>query len=517
MVVRADTRIELRVERRPDGEAHLTGTLRDDLGATLADAPVDVTVWHEGEDDRRWSAHPRTDGRGSFDVVLTSENGWWASATFAGDELHLPTEARQRLDLSLAHVSLTVHVEDRGVLDLDRPSHTVRVGTESAVGGADIGVSLRNELGVVLAEGRTDLSGEVVLTVPSDRLGPPSAGRLIALSTADALRSAAQAEVPIIRLRPTQLALTEVDDDDDAVLRLTGTLSDSSGPRAGEAVGVFGADRHLGTAATDESGHFAFDVTRDAVAGLGGEVEVRARFESDAPWVGGSESAPIVFRVSPPLVDAATWVGVVSLGLVLAALLLLGRRPVPIGERTSDPGLSSVALGERRGPRVGPISGRVLDARTARPVAATLAIGERSASADADGAFVLEPAPGRGVLEVRADGYGKLDVPIQTPHRGEHAGMRIRLVSLRDLAIGPLRPIALRLLPSADLWSVWTHRELLSALRKAGREPPELAALIERVERACYADTPPSLEELEAIQRIATSVEARMAPRAAAR
>jgi hypothetical protein len=89
--------------------------------------------------------------------------------------------------------------------------------------------------------------------------------------------------------------------------------------------------------------------------------------------------------------------------------------------------------------------------------------------------------------------------------------MRVRLWAMRDLALAPLRPIALALLPSADLWSLWTQRELLAALRKAGREPPELADLIERVERACYDEAPPAEEELAAIRETARRVEAALA------
>jgi hypothetical protein len=516
VVVRAETRIELRVERDPDAAPHLVGTLRDELGAPLDGRPIDVSVWSDeaGESGGRWTAHPRTDGGGGFDVLLGSAaSGWWASASFLGDELHIGTEARQRIDLELAHVSLTLHLADRGVLDLDRPQHEVRVTASSVAGGAGLLISLRNELGVVLAEGRTDEAADLVLAVASDRLGPASAGRLIALSAPDARRSAAQAEVPIVRRRPTTLTLTRAEGDDGAErASLSGALRDAEGPRAREAVALFARpERHLGTALTDEAGRFHFDLTAAAVSGLGAEIALVARFESDAPWIGASESAPVWWSLRPPLAGGSVVLGAISLLLVLAALGLLSRRPGAAASRAAEPGRTSLELGERTRERLTEISGGVRDARTGNTVAARVEVAGQVQVTDADGRFLLHPAPGRHRFLLRAEGYAPLEAEVTVPHRGEHRGMRVRLWAMRDLALAPLRPIALALLPSADLWSLWTQRELLAALRKAGREPPELADLIERVERACYDEAPPAEEELAAIRETARRVEAALA------
>jgi hypothetical protein len=510
VVVRAESRIELRIERAPDAAPHLVGTLRDELGAPLDRRPIDVAVWSDEASDAsgRWTAHPRTDAAGGFDVLLGgAASGWWASANFSGDELHVGTEARQRIDLDLAHVSLTVHLDEGGVLDLDRPEHAVRVAASSAAGGAGLVVSLRNELGVVLADGRTDAGAELVLAVPSDRLGPPSAGRLIALSAPDARRSAAQAEVPIVRRRPTTLTLVRAGDDAERA-SVSGELRDAEGPRAREAVALYAApERYLGTALTDEAGRFQFDVRAAAVAGLGAEISLVARFASDAPWIGASESPPVRWSLRPPLADPSALLGAVSLLVVLLALGLLWRRPGTSAPRSVEPGQTSLELGERTRERITEVSGRVQDARTGSPIAAEVEVAGQALLADTEGRFVLHPPAGRHRMFLRAEGYAPLEAELTVPHRGEHRGMRVRLPALRDLALAPLRPIALVLLPSAELWSLWTQRELLAALRKAGREPPELAALIERVERACYAETPPEEEELAAIRDTARRIE----------
>jgi len=531
VLVRADTRIELRVDRHADGQVHLIGTLRDDLGAPVPGVLIDVAAWREvhAAGPLRWTAHPHTDADGSFDVLVQAEDGWWASAAFAGTELFLGTEARQRLDLSLAHVSLTLHVDSAGVLDLDVPEHSVRVATESTAGGTDLAVSLRNELGVTLAQGRTDLSGAVSLMVPSALLGPPSAGRLVALSEADGVRSAAQAEVPIVRLRSTRLTLELLARDDDRAL-LGGRLMDSSGPRARDAIGVYAGERHLGTAATREDGRFELEVPLSELAGLGPEVPVQARFSSDAPWIGASESTPVVLSFRPLFFDATS---LVAAGSLLALLTILGllfwmqrQEPTVIAPA---PGHSSLTMGVRGradgkpwgkllanlgsalsgAPRSAVVSGVLRDARTQAPLArAQVTLGARTVECDGDGAFSLVADAGRSQLVVRAAGYEAFEAPIVAPHRGEYIGMSLNLLSLRDLALAPLRPIALRLLPSAELWSLWTQRELLSALRKAGREPPELAELIDRVERACYGTEAPGRDELEAIQVLAARIEA---------
>lgn len=515
VLVRADTRIELRVDRHPDGQVHLVGTLRDDLGAPVPGVLVDVAAWREvhAAGPLRWTAHPHTDAQGSFDVLVQAEDGWWASAAFAGTEVFLGTEARQRLDLSLAHVSLTLHVDSAGVLDLDVPEHAVRVETDSAAGGADLTVSLRNELGVTLAEGRTDLSGGVSLMVPSALLGPPSAGRLVALSEADSVRSAAQAEVPIVRLRSTQLTLELLDRDDERA-RLGGRLADSSGPRARDAIGVYAGERHLGTAATREDGRFELEFPLSELSGLGAEVPVQARFSSDAPWIGASTSAPVVLSFRPLLFDATSIVAAGSLLALLGVLasLLWGRARAPSTAALPAPGHSSLTMGARGAKRSSIVSGVLRDARTQAPLArAQVTLGDLQVECDGDGVFSLVAENGRAQLVVRAPGYEAFEAPIVAPHRGEYVGMSLNLLSLRDLALAPLRPIALRLLPSAELWSLWTQRELLSALRKAGREPPELGELIDRVERACYGTEAPARAELEAIRALAARIEASVA------
>lgn len=512
MLVRADTRIELRLDRRLDGSVHLLGTLRDDLGATVAGVPIDVSAWRETASPDgarpRWTAHPRTDARGSFDVVFAPEDGWWASAAFAGTDLYLATEARQRLDLRLAHVSLTVHVDGAGMLDLDRPDHTVWVHTESAAGGADLSVSLRNELGAALAEGRTDASGNVVLTVPSALLGPPSAGRLVALSAADAVRSAAQAEVPIVRLRPTRLAL-ELASRTEETVRLTGALTDSTGARPGDAIGLYAGDRHLATAATDEAGRFAEEIPLDALSGLGGEVAIVARFSSDAPWVGASESAPVRVSFRPALWDTTAIVSAISIALALLALAALTRGRSAVAEApAAEPGKSALVLGTRGRARHTTVSGTIEDVRTGERLAgARVAIGTAILTAGPDGRFECEPPADATSMTIEVEGYEAFRSSLSLPHRGEHHGMRARMVSLRDLALAPLRPIALRLLPSGELWSLWTQRELLAALRKAGREPPELGVLIDRVERACYGAGTPDAEQIAAIRELAARIE----------
>lgn len=80
--------------------------------------------------------------------------------------------------------------------------------------------------------------------------------------------------------------------------------------------------------------------------------------------------------------------------------------------------------------------------------------------------------------------------------------------NLRARAAAAYRPAALAMLPSPALWGRATPRETLAhaAAARAGHEPPELRALTERVERACYARAAPDEEDLRAIEAAAARV-----------
>jgi hypothetical protein len=131
-------------------------------------------------------------------------------------------------------------------------------------------------------------------------------------------------------------------------------------------------------------------------------------------------------------------------------------------------------------------------------------------AADPGGRFALSLPPGAVVIEIDAPGYEPARHRATLPHRGEWGAIVIRLRSLRELAWEPLRPVAARLLPSPDLWAVWTGRDLQARARAQAPTVRGLAALVQAIEIACYAPEPPSAGDLEEIRRAATDVEREM-------
>src|SRR5690606_25949483 len=100
-------------------------------------------------------------------------------------------------------------------------------------------------------------------------------------------------------------------------------LSTTSGPLRRKAIGLWAGDRHLATVLTDDAGAYAVVLSADELGTLDGSV--LARFESDAPWWGASESSPVALRVEVPGATPWPWI-LISVALSGLAFGLAGRR-----------------------------------------------------------------------------------------------------------------------------------------------------------------------------------------------
>ncbi|MBN1655527.1 MAG: carboxypeptidase regulatory-like domain-containing protein [Deltaproteobacteria bacterium] len=116
--------------------------------------------------------------------------------------------------------------------------------------------------------------------------------------------------------------------------------------------------------------------------------------------------------------------------------------------------------------------------------------------------FFSSPVLARGKWKIRAKAYGYVETErnFEIPHRGEWTNVQIRLLSMRTLALQSYRKVALALLPIPQLWDIWTLRETIDNSSKLLRTPSLLRSLLERVERSSYGRTPPSEQEVEAIE-----------------
>ncbi|MFI5309336.1 MAG: carboxypeptidase-like regulatory domain-containing protein, partial [Polyangiales bacterium] len=245
---------------------------------------------------------------------------------------------------------------------------------------------------------------------------------------------------------------------------------------------------------------------------------LQARFDSDAFWLESSKSAVLALELAPETAPSSVWL----LGpLVLSGLaLFVLRRRMPKTERVTP------AVATERGAGIHPsatrtrlrseqrdIAGVVLDASTGHPLAgATVSLTSGAAlselATDEQGCFAsAELQPGAYRLTVRAPAHREAQGAPSIPHRGQWSAVEIRLESLRDAAVKAYQPVALRALPSPSLWPIWTARETMAHAQRAGRATESFVQLSERVERAAYAEHPPTQDEVANIERAARAAD----------
>ena len=505
--VRAESRIELRTVRHDDF-AEIHGTLRDDLGAPLADRRVTLRAEPGGLHDPSLLRGLRTARDGSFrSRVPLLDDAARIRATFEGDALHDRVEVERRMHPSRRDVRLQVAVGTRGRLDLDLPEHPFEVAASSGRGGDALQIVLLDELDRELARGTTDAHGLVAFVVSSDDLGPPGAGRVKARSQADADRSEAQTEVPVVRFLATRLTLTVATprSRQGEPTHFSGHLTDSRGPLPERAVGLFADGAHIGTVLTDSEGRFAAGPVLPETES--GHVAVIARFESDSPGRLSSESLPLRIQIG----DGGGWGSAPWLALTIALCTLLlvmlrlrgrSRRSAPESAGTSRP--AAISADGRRGLRSDQrcVAGRVVDRATGRALAAAVVRLEGESpmtlASDGDGAFSSAPlSAGRYLVRASLAGYAESMAEVTVPHRGEWLHTQIRLDSYRQIAEDHFRPIAERELPSPRSWPVWTNREVLARARRKRSETRALADLVESLDQICYGADDPGPAELQ--------------------
>ncbi|MFK7992157.1 MAG: carboxypeptidase regulatory-like domain-containing protein [Sandaracinaceae bacterium] len=504
--VRAETRIELRVAAEPGG-VRVEGALRDDRGDALGARRVQLTLSTVDGAPSREEVTTGEDGGFSFrfDVRATS---YRISARFEGEPGYLGETVAQDLDLARAHVRLGLARADGEALDridLDRPDHPVRVTARSEAGSADLQVELTNEVSEVLAAGRTDAEGYVTLTMRAAQLGPPAAGRLVVRTPGDARRAAAQVEMPVVRFRqpslelrasPTQVRAGEA-------VTVEGQLSDSTGPLARRAVGLFDGAEHLTTVLTDDRGEFA----RSLDAG-DAPLSLTARFVSDAPWRPSAHSALVVVEVNSSGGPGGWWLLIPMLLSGAILLLLRARRAAPPSDSVAvvrpTAGVEAGTVVSRTADRL-EVAGVVYDADEDRPLLDAIIVLRGAAEdlrthADEGGAFRFDSvSPGAWTLIVEAAGYEPRESRVEVPHRGGWSSITVRLLSLRQAVIRRYQGLAQILAPEPKWWAFWTPRELVKRAPRAVRS--DVADLTERVENAAYGAVPPAPEEVAEISR----------------
>jgi hypothetical protein len=350
-------------------------------------------------------------------------------------------------------------------------------------------------------------------------MGPPGAGLVRIESMRDERRAEAQTEARVVRRQAVFLELAPSTQQIEAgqSIPVHGKAFTRIAPRSGIPVGLFAAERHLATVMTDAQGEFAAELWLDSRKGA---IEITARAEGDATGAYPAAEASLRLEIAPARPVPFAWL-LLSACVLAIAVWLSGRkrRRATLGDepeprlRAEDAPSISPARGHGRRHRH-EVSGRVIDARGERPVVgATITVSRGSellcsVRSDDGGRFESPPLPnGRARLRIEAPAFLGSDIDLELPHRGEWSAVVIRLESLRARALAAFRTLALRTLPSARVWGIWTTREAREWIaEKSPGQRGALRKLTGEVERACYARDAPLPTDVTAIEHDAATV-----------
>jgi hypothetical protein len=518
--VEAQARLELTTRRTETG-TELRVLLIDDQGAPIAGAPVTYRVASSTGELLASRTRALTESNGALEIQLGPvDERISVEARFTGDDFRSGASRVELLDTRLARTELRFIAPAHAILDLREPTVTVRLRARGEATASDVRIALSDERGTDLGAATTDDQGVAELTVEMPKLGAPGTGKLIARALGDGQRAPASAELAIVRWLPstTTLALAR---SERAAVRATGTVQAAGRGIASAAVGLFTAEgAHVATLQSDEGGRFdaSLDLNALGLERLRRELQLEARFESDAPWLGSSRSPPISLRLAVVQGPSPFWLAVAPLVIALA-LWWLGRRRSS-SEASATPANAAgagvaLAHAKPRAARPRGLACTLLDARTGRPLrAASLEVVDPSGASrvvhsDARGNVrVEELEPGHYQLSFRAEGYRALNVSLEAPHRGEWFGAHVRLESLRDVALLAWAPLVAQQATKVEQANAVTLREAIQRVlagRRANGGGAVLPAL-ERAERAAYERAAPTDEEVQRIERDASSL-----------
>lgn len=496
VTVRARTDVQLRgVRRRPDGMLVVGGSIVERASGQGAGG-LEVTINVAGVDYRAV-----THQDGSFDIVAApSDVPVAVEVTFAGDDRFDAARHREAaLDPSKLTVDLSVEVTTNpqgAVVTADARADGVR---------AELPVTLR--FSGDTAEPHLDLSattGKPVQVKRADIFGPgPKRVRVTYAGDANHGPGHVESTFELGTATTTRMTLDDGDVAFESTIVARGKVLDDDGaavPRA--AVVLLAGTRRLGAATTGKDGSWRIAVSADLLGT--GRHSLQAAAETTERWRTPSRSEPAFVtigtrRPAPVGITLAAFAAtaVIALGFVLAR-----RRPWKKAEPPAPPSPAQVEVkGGLEPARASLVStlrrahdhgfaGTVRDAVRGRALPGaelllTLGGEVKRAVADDDGRFAIEElAAGEWAARVASPGHVTEHFTVSVPHRGELRGARIDLVPVREKIFTLYRRAALPILPSPDLWGIWSPRQIVDHVRGA-TPPARLAELTEFVEE-CY-------------------------------
>jgi hypothetical protein len=528
--IRARTDIQLRaVRRREDGLIAVAGALVDRATAQGIGG-LDVTITVSGQEQSTITSQD-----GGFEVLAQPASGAVdVEIRFAGDDRFDAAELVERgVDPSRAPVDMTIDVSTTPL------GAIVTVETRADGIKVELPISLRfsaadaNEPHVDL----TARSDTPVMVKRADILGPGSK-RVRAKFPGDGGHGPATAEATFELVTGTKVDLSLGGDSVafEGTIHAHGTVLDDDGkPVAHAAVALVAnqaatGERRLGATTTGADGRYRIDAAAELLGT--GKHSLQAVVETSERWRKSSRSGPSFINVGTrrPAPVGITIAAFAATAIVALGFVIGRRRPWRKAEPPPPP---SAAIAEAKGgleqARPSIVStlrraqdhgfaGMVRDAVRQRPIAASeilLTLGgdvRRTETAD-DGRFAFEELPpGEWTARVASPGHVTEHFTVSIPHRGELRGARIDLVPVREKIFTLYRRAALPILPSPDLWGIWSPRQIVDHVR-AKTPPVKMTELTSFVEEAYFSARVPDEGLLPAAE---AKVAAALAERAGA-
>jgi len=523
--IKAHTDLHLGAIRKDyDGNYVVTGQLVDKLtGAGIGGYHVTITMGGH-------AASAVTKNDGTFEAPVPGPGGHQdVKVEFAGGR-------------SLDPATAELHDVDVDKVPLDLHLAVAPTGKGAAVTVTATAGNTRVNVPVEIFAGAPDVDparvGRATAGGPAFQLSRAAAGgagrrRVRAVFAGDDVYAPATAEATVELTTATTTTLTvdstHVAYEDDVDAR--GQVVDDDGhgvPRI--TVALVAGDRHIAAAQTDADGRFHASFEAQ-VLGAGKSWALQAVVETTTGWLRPSRSQPVTIAVDKPHPVPIAYTVLAFVGTVLAAAGFWAARTRPWARWMRRPAAGDDAPAK---PRAEPASGLVLsrpslvstlrrphdrgftglvrDAARGRPIAGArleLAAGGETLTATTgdDGAFAFEElADGEWRVTVVAAGHVTERFGATVPHRGELRGARVDLVPVREKVFTLYRRAALPLLPRAELWGVWSPRQVVDHVRD--RHPaPALAELTDFVEETYFSQRSPEETILpEAEERVEAAV-----------
>lgn len=471
------------IAHRDAGTIVVRGELHDDVGATLADQIVVLSIRATGGDravqlpkataceGQPLAAPPRRSGNRRSLRVATDERGTFCvrmelsvprgrlNARFEGDSLYdgvkASTEIRDAADDSIQTIVRFEPQVQR--VDLDRESFAVTAslsldrGTARRSPGArrreGLELSLKDERDEVLATAETSGDGRARFDVATKSLAGPGAGHLTVVFGGTDDRGPSESSHPVLRHAEVSLELEDDIEpgDPDEGIPIAVRVEAAGEPVQGGVVEAVRGTQTVG-AGNVVDGHA--EVVATFAAGRADTVPLTLRYVSARPWY----RAGPTLAVDVPVVGPSLWRQILTglLVVAIAAWVVARWRRAPKPELEKDettppppsgrPGLSVISSGSGRTDW----SGVVADAHEGYPIAAarlTIVVptfeGDgvvASALADDDGAFSLEgPSRPDARLRVEAPMHAAYEQALPSP-----STIRVALVTRRRALVDRL-------------------------------------------------------------------------------